>query len=108
MESCRPLSESERRLARWMLENGSPEAKEFLAQIDHAEVTPEKCSCGCASISFRIRGLGEAPAGVHVLSDFAFEDGPDQSGIMIYESGGILSGMEVYGFTGDAPKSLPS
>jgi len=29
------------------------------------------------------------------------------SGIFLYESKGILSGLEVYGLAGEAPKSLP-
>jgi len=30
------------------------------------------------------------------------------SGIFIYERSGILSGLEVYELSGDAPKALPS
>jgi hypothetical protein len=74
-------------LARWMLEHGEPEAREFLEQLTVAEIL--------------------APPGVHILGDFIF--GPDDAptGIFIFESAGLLSGIEVYGLAGDAPRELP-
>lgn len=44
---------------------------------------------------------------VHILGDFIF--GPDEkaAGIFIFESGGLLSGIEVYGLAGDVPAVLP-
>ncbi|WP_175965552.1 hypothetical protein [Burkholderia sp. BCC0322] len=106
-EVNRPLSASEMSLARWMLEHGEPEARAFLEQLAVAEVTPWRCPCGCASINFQIKGNQPAPPGVHVLGDFLF--GPDDApaGIFIYESAGLLSGIEVYGLAGDAPSELP-
>lgn len=90
-----------------MLEHGSSEAAAFLAQLDQAEVTAWKCKCGCASINFQIRGRSAAPPGVHIIADFIFGDADQLSGIFVFESGGILSGLEVYGLAGDAPKFLP-
>lgn len=90
---------------RWMLEHGTSEASAFLPQLELVEVTPWRCSCGCASISFQLKGKAEAPPGVHVLSDYLFGD--PLSGIFLYESGGVLSGLEVYALTGDAPGALP-
>jgi hypothetical protein len=104
----RPLTEAERRLARWMLEQGTPEAKDFLPQLDLAEVTPWRCPCGCASINFKIKGRPEAPPGVHILADFVFGGSDDLCGVFLFESAGILKGLEVYGLAGDAPRSLPS
>jgi len=95
-------------LARWMLEHGSAEASGFLPQIDVAEVTPWKCGCGCASISFQIHGRPEAPPGVHILGDYVVGAGDCLSGAFIFASGGILSGIEVYGLAGEAPRVLPS
>ena len=103
----RPLSAKERALAQWMLEHGTPEAESFLPQLDLAEVTPWKCECGCASFSFQVRGRDPAPPGVHVLGDFIFGADSERSGILIYSCEGILSGVEVYGMSGDAPKRLP-
>ena len=106
-EANRQLTEQERRLVRWMLDHGSSEAKAFLPQLDEAEVTPWKCPCGCASINFHIRGQPETPPGVHPIADFIFGEGEMLSGIFVFEKNGILSGIEVYGLAGDAPKQLP-
>ena len=103
----RKLTDHERRLVRWMLEHGHPEAARFLPQLELAEVTPWKCQCGCASINFQIRGRPEAPPGVHPIADFLFGEGEKLSGIFLFEKDEILSGLEVYGLAGDAPKSLP-
>jgi hypothetical protein len=103
----RELTDHERRLVRWMLEHSSPEAPAFLPQLDLAEVTPWRCQCGCASINFQIRGKPAAPPGVHPIAHFVFGGEESLSGIFVYEKDGILSGLEVYGLPGDAPKSLP-
>jgi hypothetical protein len=103
----RSLSASEMSLARWMLEHGEPEALEFLDQLEVADVTPWRCPCGCGSINFQIKGREPAPAGVRVLGDFVFGPESAPAGIFIFESAGILSGIEVYGLAGDAPSELP-
>ncbi|HLW66997.1 MAG TPA: hypothetical protein VKS79_16910 [Gemmataceae bacterium] len=106
-QANRQLTDHERRLVRWMLEHGSPEAAALLPQLELAEVTPWRCPCGCASINFQIRGNPEAPPGVHPIADYLFGEDDMVSGIFLYESKGILSGLEVYGLAGEAPKSLP-
>ncbi len=106
-EGNRQLTDHERRLIRWMLENGSSEAAAFLPQLDQAEVTPWNCSCGCASINLQIRGRPEAPPGVHPIAEFLFGEGNTLSGIFVFENDGILSGLEVYALADDAPMSLP-
>ena len=106
--SNRSLTDAERNLARWMLEQSGTDTRKFLAQLDLAEVTPWRCPCGCASVNFQISGFPEAPSGVHVLGDFLVGEGNSLSGIFIFESGNLLSGIEVYGMAGDAPKILPS
>lgn len=103
----RPLTDAERDLARWMLEHGTEEAKQYLEQVELAEVTPWKCLCGCASINFQIRGHAEPPPGVRVLGEFLINQGGHLSGIFIFSSGGLLRGIEVYGLAGDAPSLLP-
>jgi len=106
----RALNIKEERLFRWMLGNGTPEAKDFLPQLALAEVTPWRCACGCASINFHIKGYPDTPPGVHVIAEFLFDNDIDNEvcGIFIFEKSGILSGLEVYGMVGEAPKSLPS
>lgn len=104
----RPLTPAEYELAYFMLTQGGPEGQQFLAQLDQAEVTPWRCPCGCASFDFQIKGHPKAEPGVNILVDFFCgpEDAP--SGIFIFESGGLLSGIEVYGMAGTAPKMLPN
>jgi hypothetical protein len=41
------------------------------------------------------------------LADFVFGIDNDLSGIFVFEKGGLLAGLEVYGLAGDAPKKLP-
>jgi hypothetical protein len=106
-EQNRPLTDAERELARWMLEHGTEEAAQYLDQLELAEVTPWKCLCGCASINFQIRGHAEPPPGVRILGDFLINPGDHPSGIFIFSSGGLLSGIEVTGMAGDAPTVLP-
>jgi hypothetical protein len=59
------------------------------------------------SINFRILGKPAPPPGVHPIADFVFGDQDPLSGIFVFEKDGILSGLEVYGLAGEAPKSLP-
>ena len=103
----RPLTETELHLARWMLEHGTPEAKEFLPQLELAEVTPWRCASGCASIDFQIKGRPPAPPGVHILADFVFGNDDNLAGIFVFEKEGILKGLEVYGLAGDALNRCP-
>lgn len=106
--ATRPLTEQERSLARWMLEHGNLEASEFLPQLAHADATTWRCPCGCASFNFKVEGKSEAPPGVNILGDFVVGEGEDKFGIFIYESGGILSGLEVFSLAADAPQTLPT
>jgi hypothetical protein len=90
-----------------MLENGGPDARAYLSQLEAAEATNWRCACGCASFNFKVQGRPEAPPGVHILGDFVFGSEADLSGVFIFESNGTLSGVEVYGLAGDAPAALP-
>ena len=102
----RPLTVEEFELARWILENGEPESTIFLDQLERAHVIAH-CPCGCASIDFAVEGLPEAPPGVHILGDFIYGDETNLAGVFVFESGGILSGLEVYGLAVDTPRVLP-
>ena len=106
-EHNRPLTDAERYLARWMLEQGTAEAKQYIAQLDAAEVTSWTCPCGCASVKFQIRGHAKPLPGVYVLGDFVTGEGDHQSGAFIYSTSGLLSGIEVYGLANEAPRVLP-
>ena len=102
----RSLTEEEISLTRWILENGTPEATTFLEQVERASVIA-LCPCGCASIDFAIEGYPKAPPGSHTLGDFIYGDETSLAGVFVFEAGGILKGLEVYGFAIDPPKILP-
>jgi len=102
------LTRQEKELVQWMLNHGEPKAQAFLPQLERVQVTPERCPCGCASINFSIEGSPEPSGGMHVLANFVFGSEDDLNGAFVFEQGGTLSGVEVYGLTGDAPKALPA
>ena len=91
-----------------MLENGTDEAIGYLEQLKLAKATLWRCPCGCASFNFKIENKPLAPAGVHILGDYLMGDESGPAGAFIFESGGILSGVELYGLAGEAPKSVPT
>jgi hypothetical protein len=103
----RPLSEKERALTRWMLEQGGAAALPFLAQLESAHVV-SRCDCGCASINFTVAGLPLPTGGLRILADFVY-DGPDGvTGAFVFEQNGVLGGVEVYGLEGGAPSERPA
>jgi hypothetical protein len=104
----RQLTAAEEQIIRWMLEHAKPDARAFLHQLEKAHVTPYRCPCGCASINLSIEGFPEPSGGMHVLADFTFGTGEELNGIFVWEQSGVLAGLEVYGLSGDAPKTLPS
>jgi hypothetical protein len=106
--SNRDLTSEERILVRWMLEHGEPDAREFLPQLERARVLPTRCPCCCASIDFSIDGQPKPAGGLRPIADFVFGRSDEMCGIFVFAQSGVLAGLEVYGLTGDAPKTLPS
>jgi hypothetical protein len=104
----RKIMPVEEQLIRWMLDHGKPQARAFLRQLEEAQVTPFRCPCGCASINLLVEGLPKPSGGMHILADFIFGTDEELSGIFVFEQGGVLAGLEVYGLAGNAPKTLPS
>jgi hypothetical protein len=105
----RHLTADEQQLIKWMLEHGNNEASLLLPQLELARATSWRCLCGCASFNLVLEGqkLPAVTNRMHIVADFVF--GPDEqpSGIFLFEKGGMLAGLEVYGLAGDAPKFLP-
>jgi hypothetical protein len=104
----RPLTADERALVQWMLEHGFPDARGFLVQLPRVRVTPWRCECGCASINFVVEGLPDPQGPMQLLADFTFEALQGASGIFVFAQGGTLGGVEVVGYGGNAPATLPS
>jgi hypothetical protein len=103
----RAMTTEEGKLLRWLLSNGIESAKTYLPQVELVRVSPRKCPCGCASFDLVIPGKPPAKGGIGILSDFVFGEGEERSGIFVFERDGDLAGVEVCGYAGDAPKSLP-
>ena len=104
----REMTPTERRLVIWMLEQGNNQAQAFLPQVDRLRITPWRCPCGCASVNFIQEGQAEPTEGMRILGDYVFAEDGNEIGIFIFECGGVLSGIEVYGLGGDAARSLPT
>ena len=103
----RPLTDEERALACWPLEHGESHATSFLPQLERARVVGG-CHCGCTSIDFTVEGSPPPSGGLRVLGDFLYGTEAEPYGAFIFERGGVLAGLEVYGLAGDAPTALPS
>ncbi len=103
----RPLTDHERQLVRWMLEHGSPGSGQFLEQLERAQVV-SRCPCGCASIDFEIDECLPPSTGMRILGDFEFGDETNLCGAFVFEKGGVLAGLEVYGLAVNAPSVLPN
>jgi len=104
----RPLTDAELTLTRWMLEHSTPEAKLFLPQLDRARATLWQCPCGCASFNFAVEGTPTSEDGIHPIADFLFGDDSNLSGIFVFETKGVLGGVEVYTLSADVSNLLPS
>jgi hypothetical protein len=103
----RPLSEEERTLVRWMLQNGEPEAVTFLNQLDDAVVSG-MCGCGCGSIDFQIGDRHpDRKNGMTVLSDYLYGPESPPLGAFVFAYGDTLGGLDVYGF-GETADRLPT
>ena len=105
----RHLTADEQRLIGWMLEHGNGEASSLLPQLELARVTSWRCPCGCASFNLVLEGRepSDATNKMHIVADFIFGPDDQPSGIFIFERGGMLAGLEVYGLAGNAPQFLP-
>ncbi|MEV8520904.1 hypothetical protein ABZR86_13990 [Dyella marensis] len=107
-EMYRRMTAQEEALVRWMLSHGGDLATTYLPQVDLVRVSPRKCPCGCASFDLVVPGDRPTAGGIGVLAEFVFGDGNELSGIFIFERESKLAGVEVTGYSGDAPKELPA
>src|SRR4051812_8077308 len=90
-----------------MLEHGHADASAFLGQLSAVRLA-SGCKCGCASINLEIEGQPKPAGGLRILGDYLFGDEASLCGAFVFEMGGILAGLEVYGLTGPAPSYLPA
>jgi hypothetical protein len=104
----RPLTDEERRLAKWMIEHGTGDTSKFLPQLEAAQVC-WICSCGCATIHFKIEGQPQdLKLGISPFANFIYGD--EQTGLygaFVFSKDGWLAGLEVYKLGGEKPAPLP-
>jgi hypothetical protein len=104
----RPLTDHERELVAWLIEHGTYGDRPTLhAQIPRLSVR-ERCTCGCPTVYFALDGKPVPRKGERLVSDhLATVDGMEV-GIMLFETTGDLSSLEVYSCPGsDQPFGLP-
>ena len=98
----------EHELIVWLLEHNTPDARNFLPQLDVMSAR-SSCDCGCPSIEFSVPL--EAPFIETPLGMRAFFSGLTEGrevGLMLIAGGGVLSELEVYTFgDSDGPFGLP-
>lgn len=98
----RSLTLEERNLIEWLLLHGVPGASEFLPQLEAAHVH-WGCSCGCPTINIEVpASIPAAHARSNTLADFVADVGENPVGVILFQAGGRLSGLEIYAF-GDPP-----
>jgi len=90
-----------------MLQHGNPGASSFLEQLDKAEIVGH-CPCGCASFDIAVSGMPSPTGGLHILGDYLLGTNETLAGAFIFERGGVLAGVEVYGLAVEAPRKLPT
>jgi hypothetical protein len=96
-------------LLRWILENGSEEARFFLPQVEGIRAV-RSCTCGCPSIRLEVNE--NAPPGKSssdlMLSDWIGNTAKGELvGIMLLQVGGKLCEMEIYSLNGDIRNDCP-
>jgi hypothetical protein len=99
----RALTDEERGVVRWLLENGEQRAPRFLTQLASARVSG-RCSCGCASIDFSIAGSQPVTDGeMDILADYAWRDTSGHLfGAFVFARSGLLAGLDLWSIDGEA------
>lgn len=104
----RPLTEHERELVTWLIEHGTYQDRPKLeSQISRLSVR-ERCTCGCPTVYFALDGVPIPRKGERLVSDHLASVNGMEVGIMLFESDGLLSSLEVYSCPGtDEQFGLP-
>jgi hypothetical protein len=103
----RPLTEEEATLLKWLLEHGFRGARDFVSQIERLTVVG-KCTCGCPTIYFAFDGRPVKRKGEQLISDYIAEVDKMPVGVMVFQTDGLLSSLEIYSLPGtDKPFGLP-
>lgn len=104
----RPLSAEERSIAEWLLHNASKHGASYLPQLEAARITGQ-CSCGCPTVDLKISSetLRAEPVD-NPVGDATGEVNGKMVGVMLLQSGGYLTCLEVYDLSDiERPYGLP-
>jgi len=107
----RPLTLEEKELTEYLLRHAAPpESVAFIPQLDHTRVTG-RCSCGCPTVDLAVPPefrVTNPPQG-QPLADAMGRVGGKLVGVMLFQSGGLLSLLETYRLedSSDDPFGLP-
>ena len=96
----RRASSQESDLVRWLLEHGDPAVAPLADQVDDLMVV-SKCSCGCPTVYFALKGNPTSRKGERVVSDWLARTNDELFGVMLFELDGQISSLEVYSCSGN-------
>lgn len=105
----RPLSEHERTLLRWMVEESSGIGSGLSVQLERATVAA-RCGCGCASIDLSVDGVEEdKKEPMDLIADFAWKTKTGNlCGAYLFTRRGHLAGLDLWSIDGaETPSALP-
>jgi hypothetical protein len=109
ISELRPLSEQERTLLRWMVEQSSEVGSDLLGHLDRATVAA-RCSCGCASIDLAAEGAEEDKKDpLDLIGDYASRTkAGNLCGAYLFTRSGRLAGLDLWSIDGaETPSTLP-
>ena len=104
----RALTDEERRLLAWLIQSGTGNSAELMAQLAEARVV-SRCGCGCPTIDLAIGTRSEPTrGGSSIVADVSGKspEGYDV-GVILHVREGLLSELEVYPSGDVGPFSLP-
>ncbi len=104
----RSLTPEEANLLLWLLRHGFRGAKNLVSQVERLTVVG-KCTCGCPTIYFALDGVPVKRKGEQVISDYIANVNDMPVGVMVFQTDGRISSLEVYSLPGsDKPFGLPA
>jgi hypothetical protein len=95
----RALTLHELELIGWLIEHGNAGEGNFKSQLSDLTVA-SKCECGCPTIDFAHNRVAVTHKGERLIADYLATVKGMDVGVMLFESGGYLSTLEVYSLAG--------
>ena len=105
----RPLSEQERLLIRWIVEESSGIGSGLSAQLERTTVAA-RCGYGCASIDLAVDGSEEdKKEPMDLIADYAWKTkAGNLCGAYLFTRRGRLAGLDLWSIDGaETPSALP-